>query len=156
MKPFLKLGLAAMLGLAPSLALAGGYTKGDLKVENPWVRTTIPDRPAAGYMMIQNAGDAADAIVSASSPKVERIELHTHIMEDGVMKMRTIEKIEVPAKGSAELKTGGLHLMIFGAKEPLKAGETLPITVVFEKAGPLEMEFAVKSAGGEKKTRGSH
>ncbi len=156
MNTILKLGVAAVLGLAPSLALADGYTKGDLKVESPWVRTTIPDRPAAGYMIIRNAGDAADAIVSASSPKMERIELHTHLMEDGVMKMREIDKIEVPAKGSAELKTGGLHLMLFGAKEPLKEGETLPITVVFEKAGPLEMEFAIKPVAGGKKTRGSH
>ena len=156
MKLLRGLSFAAMLAAAPSIGLAGDVVKGDLKIENPWVRTTIPDRPSAGYMTVRNAGDGADAIVSASSPDAERIELHTHLMENGVMKMRPVEKIDVPAKGSAELKSGGLHLMIFGVKKPLKDGEALPITVVFEKAGPVEIDFKIKTIAGGKGTRGSH
>ncbi|MEM8744131.1 MAG: copper chaperone PCu(A)C [Pseudomonadota bacterium] len=156
MKLLRGLSFAAMLAVAPSIGLAGDVAKGNLKIQSPWVRTTIPDRPSAGYMKIQNTGGTADAIVSASSPDAERIELHTHLMENGVMKMRPVEKIEVPANGSAELKSGGLHLMIFGVKKPLKDGEALPITVVFEKAGPVEMDFKITSIARDKGTRGSH
>ena len=88
MKPLAGLGLTALIVLAPSIGIAGDYSRGDIKVENPWVRATIPNRPAAGYMVVRNAGDSADAIVSASSPDADRIELHTHLMENGVMKMR--------------------------------------------------------------------
>ena len=150
------LAIAAAPGSMLSPAFASEITHGALKIENPWVRTTIPGRPAAGYMVVRNAGDADDAIVSASAPDAERVELHTHLMENDVMKMRPVEKIDVPAGGSAELKSGGLHLMIFGVTESLKDGNSLPVTVVFEKAGPVKIDFKVKTIAGGNATRGSH
>lgn len=115
-----------------------------ISVENALVRLTIPGRPAAGYVMIRNAGANADAVVSASSPMAERVELHTHLMENGVMKMRQVEKVDVPAKGKAEFKPGGFHLMIFGLKSGIKPGDTLPLTLTLEKAGNLETDFQVE------------
>jgi len=156
MKRIIQLVLATSFGFASTFALAADYRQGDVTVENPWVRITIPGRPAAGYMVVKNAGGKPDAIVSASSPNAERVELHTHLMENGVMKMRPVKTVEVPAKGAVEFKSGGFHLMIFGTKKPLKAGDMLPLTVVFEKAGPLEMEFAVETIGGSKKKSDSH
>ncbi|MDA7949417.1 MAG: copper chaperone PCu(A)C [Hyphomicrobiaceae bacterium] len=156
MKYLIGASLVAMLNLTPSFIIADDYSRGDITVESPWVRTTIPNRPAAGYMTVRNSGNSADAILSASSPVADKVELHTHLMENGVMKMRAVEKVAIPAKGSAEFKSGGLHLMIFGVKTPLKDGDDLPLTVVFEKAGPVELDFKVSTLAGSKKVKDDH
>jgi len=148
-----RLWMAILFSLFSTVAVADPQGKSGIEVENPWVRITIPGRPAAGYMVVNNRGAQADAIVSASSPRAERVELHTHLMENGVMKMRPVKKVEVPAEGSTEFKSGGLHLMIFGTKDPLKDGDTLPMTVVFEKAGPVELEFRVETIAGSNKKK---
>lgn len=82
--------LAALVCAAPAPLLAHDYTLCDLKIGHPYARVTIPGRPAAGYMSVRNTGGEADAIVSASSPLAERIELYTHLMVGSVMKMRRL------------------------------------------------------------------
>ncbi len=142
---------AALLLVAPS-ALAQDYKLGKLMISKPWARVTLPDKPGAGYMQIHNMADGADKIVSASSKAADRVELHTHIMDKGVMKMRKVEAIGIQAKGLTELKPGGLHLMFFGINKQLKMGDKIPVTVNFEKAGSLgiEMDIKMKEGGGEK------
>ncbi|NND49022.1 MAG: copper chaperone PCu(A)C [Rhizobiales bacterium] len=136
------MAIAAML-LVIDQADAHDYKLGTLSIDHPWARVTIANRPAAGYMKIINHGDEPDRVVSASSPLADRVELHTHTMIDGVMKMRPVGTIEVPAKGEVELAPGGLHLMIMGLKEAPKPGEVLPVSVVFEQAGSIDLEFNV-------------
>lgn len=147
------LALAFLAGstavMVPGIAMAEEYKLGALKIENTRARVILHNRPAAGFMDVHNMGEKADRIVSANSAMAEKVELHTHMMENGVAKMRRVEAIDVPAKAHVPLKTGGLHLMIFGLKHKLKAGDKLPLTVVFEKAGSVAMEFTVVPASGK-------
>ena len=117
-------------------------------VEQPWTRATAPGATVAGgYMVIRNKGGAPDRLVSASSPAAARVELHVHMHEGGMMKMREVPGYEVPAKGSFELKPGGAHLMFVDIKRPFKEGEKIPVKLKFEKAGEVGAEFQVGSLG---------
>ena len=113
----------------------------------PWARATAPGaKVAGGYMLIRNQG-AADRLVSASSPAAAKVELHVHVNDNGVMRMREVPGYDVPAKGSFELKPGGAHLMFLDIKQPFKEGEKLPVTLKFEKAGEVRAEFRVGRLG---------
>ena len=119
-----------------------------LHIEKPWVRATAPGaQVAGGYLVIRNQGAAADRLVSASSPAAAKVELHVHINDNGVMKMRQAAGYDVPAKGNFELKPGGAHLMFVDIKRTFKEGEKLPVTLKFEKAGELSAEFHVGRLG---------
>jgi periplasmic copper chaperone A len=120
-----------------------------VQVEKPWVRATVPGaKVAGGYLVIRNAGAAADRLVSASSPAAATVELHVHINDNGVMRMREVPGYDVPAKGAFELKPGGAHLMFMGLKQPFKEGEKVPVKLKFEKAGEVNAEFQVGQMGG--------
>ncbi len=120
-----------------------------IQIEKPWARATAPGaKVAGGYMVIRNAGAAGDKLVSASSPVAAKVELHVHINDNGVMRMREVKGYDVPAKGAFELKPGGAHLMFMNLKRPLKEGEKVPVTLKFEKAGELKAEFQVGGMGG--------
>lgn len=147
------LAIIATLAMPSSPAHARDYQFKTFKIDHIWARVTIPGRPAAGYMTVHNQGKA-DKIISAHSPAVKNIELHTVSMKDGVMRMRPVKHIAVPAGGQVALKSGGFHLMMFGIKPSVKPGSTLPITVVFEKAGAVTMEFIVKKSAKSMKHSG--
>jgi len=128
-----------------------------MQIEKPWVRATAPGaKVAGGYMVIRNAGAAGDKLVSASSPAAAKVELHVHINDNGVMKMREVPGYEVPAKGAFELKPGGAHLMFIDIKQPFKEGEKLPVKLKFEKAGEVSAEFQVGRMGGSAAPAGEH
>ena len=120
-----------------------------IQIEKPWVRATAPGaKVAGGYMVIRNAGAAGDKLVSASSPAAAKVELHVHINDNGVMRMREVPGYDVPAKGAFELKPGGAHLMFVDIKRPFREGEKLPVKLRFEKAGEVSAEFWVGRMGG--------
>jgi len=119
-----------------------------MQIEKPWVRATAPGaQVAGGYLVIRNQGSAADRLVSASSPMAAKVELHVHINDNGVMKMREVRGYDVPAKGSFELKPGGAHLMFLDIGRPFKEGEKVPVKLKFEKAGEVGAEFHVGRLG---------
>ena len=125
-------------------ASARQYGLGDLSVERPWARELPPVAPnGAAYLRIENAGAVADQVVSASSPMARRVEFHTHEMDGGVMKMRRVHWVEVPARGSVRFEPGGLHVMLIGLKEPLVAGGSFSLTLGFRNAGELEVEVEI-------------
>ena len=111
-------------------------------MEEARARILLPSRPGAGWLTIRNSGEA-DRLTGVESPAAERIELHTHIHEGGVTMMREVDGIEVPVGVEAALKPGGSHLMLFGLKPGLKAGDIFPLTLVFEKAGRITVEMRV-------------
>lgn len=131
------------------------FKKGSLMIDHPFARANIAERPAAAYAKVMNMGSEDDRLISASSPVAGRVELHTHIMENGIAKMRPVETIEVPAGGSAELKPGGDHIMLFDLAEPLKKGDKFPLTLTFEKAGDVEVTVNVEALGSAMK-HGDH
>lgn len=122
---------------------SGSVIAQSVRIDSPWARPTPPSAKVGGAFMIVAGGKEADRIVSASSPAAAVVELHTHIMEGGVAKMRAIPVIEVPAHGKVELKPGGLHIMLINLKAPLKVGGTVPIKLRFEKAGEVDVNVAV-------------
>ncbi len=137
----LRIALAA--ALAASLVHAAPASAGSpLTVEDARARILLPTRPGAAWLTIRNSG-AADRLVGAESPAAERVELHTHVHRDGVMMMRRVEGLDVPADGEAVLEPGGDHLMLFGLKAGLAPGDSFPLTLLFEKAGQVTVEMRV-------------
>ena len=117
-----------------------------IKVMDPWSR---PSPMMAGngvvYMMLMNEGGSADKLVSVETDVAEVAELHETKMENDVMKMSPIEGgIEVPAGGSAELKPGGMHVMLINLKKELVPGETVELTLNFEKSSPLTVKAEIR------------
>lgn len=133
-----------MRSIAVLLLLAAGSAFGQVRVEKPWARATAPGAQVAGaYMVLRNQAAAPDRLVGASSPAAARVELHVHIREGDVMKMRQVPAYDVPANGTFELKPGGAHLMFFNIARPFKEGDRIPVKLKFEKAGEVSAEFHV-------------
>ena len=155
MNDILRMLLAGIIIALPvgAQAMDNEYVAGALTVKGLWARVTLQNRPAGGFVTIHNKGDTADKIVSASSDAADRVELHTNLSENGIMKMRQIKSIDIPANSMVELKSGGIHMMIFGLKKPFKPGDMIPLTLTFENAGPVDMHALVQSmkAGSEMK-----
>ena len=137
---------AALLAFALAAATAA---QAQVTIEAPWVRATPPGaQVGGGYLVVRNAGAAPDRLIGASSASAERVELHIHIREGDVVKMREVPGFDVPAKGSFELKPGGAHLMFVQIRQPFKEGETIPVRLRFEKAGEVSAVFRVGRLGG--------
>jgi hypothetical protein len=140
--------------VATAAVLASGASAGDFKVgaitvEGPWARASAgPARNGAAFMTLSNAGTADDKLIAAASSGVStKDELHTHIREGDIMRMRPVDAIDVPAGGVTQLKPGGFHVMLMGLKAPLKEGETFPLTLTFEKSGEVTVDVTVMTAG---------
>lgn len=139
--------LIAALALA-SLALpslAHDITHGDLALNGPFARATLPNAPVAGgFLTIVNSGAEDDRLVSASAAIADETQIHEMAMEGDVMKMRPLpDGIAIPAGESVVLEPGGFHLMFMGLKGAFVEGETVPVTLTFEKAGPVEVGLHV-------------
>ncbi|MEZ5645733.1 MAG: copper chaperone PCu(A)C [Burkholderiaceae bacterium] len=104
-----------------------------VKVEDAWVRGTVASQKATGaFMRLTALSDVR--LVAAESDVAAVVEVHEMAMENNVMKMRQIPGLDLPAGRTVELKPGGYHVMLIDLKQPLKAGESVPITLVFEDA----------------------
>ena len=140
--------LLALTGLAFAAQLAAAQTT----VKDPWVRGTVPQQQATGaFMQITSA--QGGKLVSASSPVAGVVEIHEMAMDGNVMKMRAIPGLDLPAGKAVDLKPGGYHVMLMGLKQPLKDGETVPLTLVVEgkdgKQEKVEVKAAVKGAAAK-------
>lgn len=146
-----RIWLGALLVLwTPLGALAHEYEAGGITVSHPWARATPGGATVgAAYVEIQAKDGQSDVLVAATSPLAGRVELHTHSMDGGVMKMRRMEKLPIAGGASAVLKPSGDHIMLFDLKEPLKEGAVLPITLVFEKAGEVKIEATIEPPGAK-------
>ena len=132
-----------------AVLFAATAAQAQVTIEKPWVRATAPGaRVGGGYLVIRNPGAAADRLVGASSPAAGRVELHVHVKDGDVMRMREVRAFDVPANGAFELKPGGAHLMFMELKRPFKEGDTVPVRLKFEKAGEVSAEFHVGRLGG--------
>lgn len=140
-------------------ALTGAAHAADIAIDRPWSRATPAGASVgAGYVTLKNSGAAPDKLISASAPDVAgKVEIHEMTMDNGVMKMRPVQGVEIPAGKSVELKPGGYHIMFMGLKKPLKAGESFKGALTFEKAGTAPVEFKVEAAGaGKPSDHGGH
>lgn len=139
----------AILLTASAPVLAHEYNGKAVVVVHPWARATPGGSTiGAAYFDITGVKAAAgDKLVGASSPGAGRVEMHTHQMDDGVMKMRKIDSVTVAPGQTRTFAPGGDHLMLFDLKAPLKEGGRLPITLTFETSGEIAVEAYIESAG---------
>jgi copper(I)-binding protein len=137
--------------LAGGLLLSAGALAGSadaVSVDQPYVRLAPPNAPATGaFMVIRNGGDKDVRVVRADNPVSRVTELHTHLNEGGVMKMRPVAAIEVKAKGKAVLEPGGLHVMMIDLKAPMKEGDSIPITLTFADGSSKQVDAKVVRPG---------
>ncbi len=137
----------AAIAFVAALLPVSGALAGDIDIQNPWARASAgPAKAGAAFMDIKSGG-AADRVVGASADVAEAVELHTHIRDGDVMKMRRVEAIDVPAGGMTRLEPGGLHVMFMGLTAPLEEGQSFPLTLSFENAGDITVDVEVKAAG---------
>ena len=129
-------------------AQAADFTIGNITISGPWIRATPGKVPnGAGYLTLHNQG-ADDRIVSISSTVSPRAELHTHIADGDIMRMRRLEDgLELASGSTVMLAPHGHHIMLMGLKAPLKAGDTVDLTLTFEKAGKLTIDVPVMPLG---------
>ena len=151
---------APTLKVAATAAAAPAYRVGALVVEAPWSRATPGGaKVAGGYMRITNAGTETDRLVGGSLPAAARFAVHEMSMQGEVMRMRPLETgLEIKPGATVELKPGGYHIMFMDLTEPLKEGQTLKGTLLFERAGAVTVEYAVRgiAARGEAEHRHAH
>ena len=133
--------------LAAGLLLSTGVLAGaadNITVQDPYVRLAPPNAPATGaFMVIKNNGDQDVKVLKADNPASRVTELHTHLNEGGVMKMRPVPAIDIKAKGEAVLKPGGLHVMLIDLKAPMKEGDLVPITLTFDDGSSKKVDAKV-------------
>ena len=152
MKRLIALGLivvVVMAGCGGGEGMGGSNDGGDLVVENAMGNLALPMPNGAVYMTITNGTSGDDALIDAAVPGCDAVELHEMIMEDDVMVMRQMEgnRIPVPAGETVMLQRGGLHVMCIGKTAEFAVGESVPVTLTFEKAGTVEVTAEVIDPG---------
>jgi hypothetical protein len=140
-----------LLAAAPATTGVRTYRVGPLVVESPWARATPAGaQVGGGYLKVTNTGSTPDRLVGGSFSGAKAVEVHEMAMTGGIMKMRQLEHgLEIAPGQSVELKPGGYHLMLTGLNAPLKEGRSVKATLQFEKAGAVEVEFAVAPMGAQ-------
>lgn len=140
-----KFPIAAAAFAALALASCDKAPPPSISVENAWARTTLPGQSAsAAYFTIRNTG-GADRLLSVSIADGTAT-LHSTSMDGGVMRMRPLGGLDVPANSTVELKPGGTHVMLMGLRAPLMEGKDLPMTLKFAKSGDRRVSAEIRSA----------
>ena len=149
---------AAALNAFVIEAAAADFTVGNIQIGNPWTRATPKGADVAGgYMKITNKGSVPDSLIGGSSAAADRFEVHEMSMVDGVMKMRPLAKgLEVKPGETVELKPGSFHIMLMGLKQQLEKGRKVKGTLIFEKAGKVDIEYAVEPLGAGSSAPSGH
>lgn len=133
---------------APS---APSAVHGALEIHKPWARSSSYPSPndfAGAFLSIANKGPEDDRLIAANSPLADRVELHGIRVVGADIEMRPLANgVAVPAGNTMTLKPRGYHLLLLGVKQPLAKGSTLPVTLTFEKAGAIAVDFAVEEPG---------
>ena len=146
--------------LLAGLFLASGVwaaAADQVSAADAYVRLAPPNAPATGaFMVLKNAGDKDVKLVKADNPLSKSTELHNHLNDNGVMKMRPVAAIEIKAKGEAVLKPGGLHVMLIGMPKPLKEGDAVPLTLTFDDGSSKKIEVPVRAQVMEMPAHGHH
>ena len=139
---------AAWLAGAAMPSLAADYTLQDLRIAHPYARPTPPGaRTGGAYFTVRNVGKAADRLTGVASPAARVVEIHSMTMDGTLMKMRPVAGIDIPPGGQVALGSGGYHVMLIDLVRPLAAGDKVPLTLTFERAGTVDVVADVEPAG---------
>ena len=140
-----------LLAFLLALFTAGPAFASEIMVIDPYARAARPGAPTgAVFMTLHNMGTTGDRLVGATTPAAEITQIHTHIDEDGVMKMREVKDgIPLAAGAMHAFERGGDHVMLMGLTQDLMDGDTLSLTLIFEQAGEVEIQVPVDSKRGQ-------
>ncbi|WP_300321745.1 copper chaperone PCu(A)C [Accumulibacter sp.] len=137
----------ALIALAATLVLprAALANDSDLQLLAPYVRLAPPGTAnTAAFMIVSNTGRSDRKLLKADSPVARRVELHSHVNDQGVMRMRQVTEIVIKAGGQSELKPGGYHVMLLDLRQPLKEGESVPLTLSFDDGFSKQIDAPVR------------
>jgi copper(I)-binding protein len=143
----------SMAGSADSAAPAGATTDtvraGTLEISGAFTKAMLPGQPVGGgYLTVRNTGSADDTLLSATSPNAGAVEIHDMAMQGQIMKMRKVAGgVPLPAGQTVAFAPGGLHLMFMRLKAPFREGDTVSVTLTFDKAGAVQLTLPVEAAG---------
>jgi copper(I)-binding protein len=145
---------AAILVVTPAFAHNGVVHLGPINISLPFTRATLPNAPVAGgFLTIENTGTEPDRLVSATSDIAGDTQIHEMAMQGDVMKMRQLaDGLEIPAGETVTLAPGGFHIMFMGLKQALVEGETITVTLTFEKAGTVDVVLPIEAAAADAPT----
>lgn len=135
-----------LLSLAFILALAGSASAvdGPIQVTDARARPTAPGGTGVVYLEIANHGTADDDLTGLTTPVADKAEMHRTADQNGISHMEAVADVPVMAMGTVAFAPGGLHVMLMGLKQPLKLGDSFPLTLTFAKAGPVTVTVAVQ------------
>ena len=154
------LALLSLLPIIPITARAHGGKAGDVVITHPFATPSLAGTTngAAYFVKLENTGKEPDRLLRASSPVAQRTELHTMSVDaGGVMRMREVADIPLAAGASVTMRPGtGLHIMLIGLKQPLKEGDTFPMTLEFERGGKTEVKVVVQVPKARSGDAGEH
>ncbi|MDF0605341.1 copper chaperone PCu(A)C [Neisseriaceae bacterium TC5R-5] len=139
--------LALLLSLGTiSLASAQSYKLRGLEIDHPWSRAMPTSSPTgAVYLKLSNKGKVDDKLIAASTPRAQSAELHSHLHDNGVMRMREVTGgVSIAAGKEVGFEPGGYHIMLIGLKQALTVGDRFPLTLKFAKAGAITVEVIVQ------------
>lgn len=144
--PLAPLAIACLLAAGP--AWAADYTVGNIKISDPWTRATpAGSKVGGGFLTITNTGTEADRLMGGSAVISGLFELHEMTMIDGVMRMRAMKGLEIKPGETVTLRPGSYHVMFMDLKQQIKEGAPVKGTLVFERAGKVEVAFRVAPVG---------
>ncbi len=139
----LRHSLTAALAAAIA-ASAAAASVSSISVRNAWIRPAVAGMNGAAYLVIDNRGPSADALVAAESPLAASVSLHRSMMVGSVMTMRLLPAVAIPARGSVSLAPGGYHLMLERMKRTIRSGQQVPLRLTFRYAGAKDVELTVQ------------
>ena len=142
----------AALGLPAAIPAARGAgvemaADGGVAVHEAWARASAGAATNGAVYVMLMGGDRADTLVGASTPVAESADVHESIDDNGVMKMRSVAGVPIPAHGMVTFSPGGYHIMLMGLKRPLAAGQSFPLTLRFAHAAPMTVDVTVRGLG---------
>ena len=145
------------LTVLTSVTSAEDFQVGSIHIRDPFSSALPPiSKNGAVYLTLTNHGHHSDWLIGAATPIAERVEIHTHRMQDGMMKMRKVEQVELPPHKEVVFAPGGNHIMLIGLSQVLKKGESFPLMLHFKEAGHTMVQVIVEAAGATSATKRDH
>jgi copper(I)-binding protein len=143
-----------LISILPLLLLSGGFAhsqtagQNSIAIDHPWSRATPAGaKTGAVYATVINNGNLSDSLAGAVTPVGDQVQFHSVTEENGVSRMREMRTVDVRPGAKVTFIPGGTHIMIVGLKEPLKEGQSFPMTMTFEKAGKIDVMVPVAKVG---------
>jgi hypothetical protein len=149
--------LLLVVTVLTSVTSAEDFQAGSIHIRDPFSRALPPiSKNGAVYLTLTNHGHLLDQLVGAATPIAEHAEIHTHRMEDGMVKMRKVDEFELPPHEEVVFAPGGNHIMLIGLSQTLKEGKHFPLMLHLKEAGHVLVKVIVEPTGATSAAKSEH